>query len=314
MFKKILLCLMMVSPAAHAADIQWGPVIAGDNVSLLRVPGKVIPKEGGLSIESARVQGRVTNILKREGEVIRTGDALFSISSAECVSLEEEKRVSEERGLDELVRGTKAREEQLGLRVRRGQCDVLATHGGTIVKRQAEVGAAFNIGDVLATVLDVRSMNVELDLPERDLTFVKPNQKVRIKMPAFPNRTFEARVERILPSIDPLTRTSKVRLAGLHLPEGATMDALVLAEISVSGSEKILKVPTTALVFSRNKQYVMKNVDKPVPVPVEVISESENVSSVRPWNGDELHANDQIAVKGAIFVFNAAEGNDDKVQ
>ena len=176
-------------------------------------PGKVIPKEGALSIESARIQGRVTSILKREGERVETGEPLFLINSAECISLTEEKRVAEERGLQELIAGAKARQEQLGLSVSNDQCRLLATHSGTIVKRQIELGAAFNIGDALATVLDVGNLSVELDLPERDQGFIKSGQQVKIQLPAYPGRFFEGRVERILPSIDPQTRTLKLRLS-----------------------------------------------------------------------------------------------------
>ncbi len=307
---KRLICLLMLCPGfALGAEVEWGPIGWGENVSILRVPGKVIPKEGALSIESARIQGRVTSILKREGEHVQTGEPLFLISSAECISLTEEKRVAEDRGLQELIAGAKVREEQLGIDVAGGQCRLLATHSGTIVKRQIELGAAFNVGDALATVLDVGNLNVELDLPERDQAFIKSGQQVKIQLPAYPGRFFEGHVERILPSIDPQTRTLKVRLSNIKLPAGTTLDALVLAEIDVKSNERVLKVPTTALVFHDNQQYVVKNSSRPTAVPVEVVNETENESSVRPWKKDDLRPTDEIAIKGAIFVFGSLKNN-----
>ena len=166
MIRKAIFLIGLAVVPIYGGEIQWGAVESGRNITVLRVPGKIIPKEGALSVESARLQGRVTNILKREGEAVAVGDPLFRINSAECVSLFEEKRVAEERGLQDLIAGAAARQEQLGLRVDGGQCSILATHASTIVKRQVELGAAFNIGDALATVLDVDlNLNVELDLP-----------------------------------------------------------------------------------------------------------------------------------------------------
>ena len=55
--------------------------------------------------------------------------------------------------------------------------------------------------------------------------------------------------------------------------------------------------------FYDNQQYVVKNSSRPTAVPVEVVNETENESSIRPWKKDDLRPTDEIAIKGAIFVF-----------
>src|SRR5262249_20794943 len=143
---------------------------------------------------------------------------------------------------------------------------------GTLTKRQIEVGSAFNAGDPLATILDIENLAVELEVPERDLSRIQAGESVRIRLASDPDRSLWTRIQRILPTIDPVTRTSKARLASVRLPKGATVDALVFAEIETGSGRQTLKVPASAVVFQRNQRYVVKRTaDRPMPVSVEVL-------------------------------------------
>ena len=268
------------------------------------MPGHVIAKEGALSIESARIQGRITKILRREGEGVTAGEALFSINSPECMSLAHELEVAEKRGLQDLIEAAKHREEQLSLSVaKNGDCRLIASHGGTLIKRQVELGAAFNIGDSLATVLDIANLGIELDIPERNLSQINRGQSVRVQLAADPEVSLKGAVSSILPTIDPVTRSGKVRLSDVTLPSRSTLDALVFAEIDTGRKQLAFKVPTSALVFSRNKQYVVKKMLKGrAAVPVDILNESASVSIVRPSEGETLRLGDEVAIKGAIFL------------
>ena len=299
----LFIAAALAAAPARAADVQWGRVTAGGYTSVLKVPGHVIAQEGALSIESARIQGRITKILKREGETLAAGAPLFAVNGPECVSLAQEKAVASGKGLQDLIDAAKRREEQLGLRVSDAECLVLASHAGVLTKRQVELGAAFNVGDALATVLDVDSLGIELDVPERNLSQVKEGEPARVQLAANPEKTLRARVEHLLPTIDATTRSGKARLAPVALPPGTTLDALVFAEIDTGVAQQAFKVPTAALVFSRNKQYVVKRSGKDsVAVPVDVVGESDSVSTVRASDGGALRAGDEVAVKGAIFL------------
>ena len=72
----------------------------------------------------------------------------------------------------------------------------------------------------------------------------------------------------------------------------------------MGSQESLLKVPTEALIFNHNRQFVIKGSDtSPLPVEVHVVSETDDVSSIRPLKDGELKAGDQVASKGAIFLF-----------
>jgi len=301
---KSMALLIVVPQILLAQNIQWATLKTGRLESDLRVPGHVIPQEGALSVESARVSGRVTSILKREGEAVQTADPLFTVSSAECISLAEELRVAESRHLNELIDAAQQREKQLGLHVSDTSCQILATHPGTLIKRQVDLGASFNIGDTLATILDVSSLAVELDVSERDLASVRVGQPVAMELASNPGRILKSSVSHILPTIDPTTRTSKVRLAPIPLPSGTTLDALVFGRINVGSGMQSFDVPTTALVFHNNQQYVIKQGSPLVAIPVDVLSETQTVSAILPTRTDALKIGDHIATSGAIYLFN----------
>lgn len=289
---------------AWGQDIQWGAVQPGGFSTELRVPGHVIAREGALGVESARVQGRVTEILKREGEIVDVDELLFTINSPECVSLAQEKDAASSRGLKDLVDAAHRREEQLGLSVEQGVCHIRAAHKGTLTKRQVELGAAFNVGDALATVLDLHRLSVELDVPERSLAQIKVGQSVKVQLASSPEHSLVSRIEHILPTLDPATRSIKARLAPMSLPEGATLDALVFGSVETGVKHQAFKVPTASLVFNKNKQFVIKKTAKDtLPVPVEVIGESENTSTIRSIEPGLLHTGDKVAIKGALFLF-----------
>ena len=310
--KLILFLILSLCNFAHAGapETQWVSLTAADKSSGIKVTGKIIAGEGGNRIESARLQGRITNILKREGEVVEVGMPIFDITSAECTSLAEEKRLAQSRNMPEFSEATLRRGQQLSLRVENGDCQLMASSRGTIIRRQVELGATFNVGDPLLTVVDTSHLRVELDVPELALPQVHLRQAVQFHLASLPDKAFHSHVEHILPTVDSVMRTSKVRLDVVSLPKYTTLDSLVFAELVGSHEVGLLRAPIGAFVFSQNQRYVIKKMEpKPVAVAVEVVDESDTWSSIRPMGNQALRVGDQVAVKGAIFIFNQLVGD-----
>ena len=75
---------------------------------------------------------------------------------------------------------------------------------GTVLKKNAELGnlvnpIAFNGSFSLCDLADLSKLEVELDIQERDIAKVKPNQVCRIRAEAFPDRVYEGYVSRLMP-------------------------------------------------------------------------------------------------------------------
>ena len=291
-------------PANQAGDAtQWGKVERANFGGGVSVTGRVIPQDGAMAVESARVSGRILSILKREGERVVKGTPLFLVSSGECSSLAAEKQVADSRGLKDLADGVAKREAELGIRLDRGSCFLVASEGGVISKRNVEAGGAFNPGDALATVLDVKRMMIELDVPEHDLNRVKTGQKARVSFASDPDKKIETAISTLLPAIDPATRAAKARLKPVPLPPGANLEALVFGQIETGQEAARLQVESSALTFFRNQLYVVKGPkENPKAVPIQVINENDKQSVIKPTKDGELKEGDLVAVKGGIFL------------
>ncbi|MBF0492056.1 MAG: efflux RND transporter periplasmic adaptor subunit [Deltaproteobacteria bacterium] len=296
-----------VSPQALGQDNSWSVVQSGDLSTNLRVSGQVIPQEGALSIVSARVQGRITALFRKDGEYIQEGSALFGINSPECLSLVEEKRVAQSKGLSDLLASVNHREKLLGISAQENSCRLMASSKGILSKRAVELGANFNVGDNIATLIDTSRLTVELDVPERDLYRVKPGLPVKVELASKPGLKLESKIEQVLPVIETSTRTLNVRLRPLPLPAGSVPDALVFADIDIESinPDSILKVLPSALVFSHNKQYVLKKeADKTLAIEVEILSENDQQSLIRVHSDQNLKVGDWVLSKGALLYFN----------
>lgn len=102
---------------------------------------------------------------------------------------------------------------------------------------------------------------------------------------------------------DSTSRTTKVRVQPVKIASATTQDSLIFGEIDTGSNEAILKVPSAALVFSRNHQYVIKGpAEKMSAVEIQVIGESDNFSSVRPVKSGQLAGGDLVAGRGGIFL------------
>lgn len=303
-FFNLFVAASFFSQGAHAADQVWQSVQKSLTVQGISVNGRTVPEDGALMMESARVQGRILSVLKREGESVKVGDALYSISSSECSSLAEEKRLAAKQNIAELIGSTEKREQQLGLKLRGEQCLVVASHAGTLTKRNLEAGSSFNLGDPVGTILDVHHLAIELDIPERDYANIRVGQKVIFQFASPSAKKISSHLQTVVPTIDPLTRSIKARLAPVGLPSSVGLDALVFGEIQNGSREATLKIPPSALVFHHNQQYVVTGSDeKPRAVAVEILNENNEFVSIRSTPANAIKVGDQVLIKGAIFVF-----------
>lgn len=300
---------LIFSIMAYASEVEWMKLEEGPDFSSLSITGRVVPQEGALNIESARVAGRILGILKREGEPVSVGTPLYMISSAECFSLIEERKVAQAKKIPELIEGVEKREQQLGLQVKGNDCIFNSSHSGVLTKRNLDSGASFNMGDPLATVLDTRRLTVELDIPEKDLAKVHSGQKVQFYFAAHGDTKFVGRIQSIVPTIDSATRTFKVRLSPMNLPHNTALEALVFGDIDVGRGEKMLKAPSSAVVFHQDKRYVIQDAGKDKKlVQVQVITENESYSLLRPVRDGALKPGAMVASKGAVFLLKSLLG------
>lgn len=107
-----------------------------------------------------------------------------------------------------------AAQAQLGVYATRlGETRLEAPFDGVVVSRRLDPGALVGAGSgVVLTVARVDVVRVFVSVNERQAPFVKVGQHAKVRFDALPGRTFEAQVQRLAPSFDPLTRTLDAEL------------------------------------------------------------------------------------------------------
>lgn len=275
----------------------------------LRVTGRIIPIEGTLYIESARFAGRVTSMLVKEGDEVSPGRKLLAINSAECLSLYQEKKMAKVRKLKDMEQVVTIRETQLGMKAEENSCFIVASKAGVITKKMVEAGSNFNIGDNLFTVINKHSLTVELEIPERDASKLKVGQKVRVSRSSEPDKSYDSEINAIIPSLSSVSRTVKARLKKISFNNNPALDEFVFGEIQLGTGEVLFKVPSSSIVFSDDKDYLLK-VDNQIikKIEVTVISEGDTFFLVKEKVIHSLKLGDTIVSDGAVFQMQKING------
>jgi cobalt-zinc-cadmium efflux system membrane fusion protein len=87
---------------------------------------------------------------------------------------------------------------------------IRAPINGTVVNRQVQPGAVVLMGADLLTVSNTSTLTLIANLPEGAPSSVREGSEVRFRVQAYGDTPFRARVIRILPSMDSVTRTVAV--------------------------------------------------------------------------------------------------------
>ncbi len=120
---------------------------------------------------------------------------------------------------------------------------------GLVVEAGATLGQMVEPKDTLFTVMDLRTVWLQVDVYEQDLAEVRPGQRAAVVLKAAPGETFSGYVENVGALVDPRTRTVKVRVA-LENARGVLrpgMFATATIEGTTGERRRGLYVPTAAV-------------------------------------------------------------------
>ena len=131
---------------------------------------------------------------------------------------------------------------------------VVSPAGGVIIthKLKDKVGQALEKGDLIAKVHEMKTLTIEIAVPEKEIADVSAGQKVVLKARAYPGRSFEGRVTSIAPVVtkpdDSRTErsvlvTTQLDNAGLLLKPEMTGHAKIYC-----GQQRLIDLITRRLV------------------------------------------------------------------
>jgi membrane fusion protein (multidrug efflux system) len=148
---------------------------------------------------------------------------------------------------------------------------VKAPISGTITNMNASVGSQVSAQMPIATVGDLRNLQLETQIPEKYVSSVKLGQNIRISLVSWQeDRWFTGRIVEISPVVDPNSRTLKVTMN--ILSDDPTIKAGMFARISmvIETFENSMVLPSQAIVerFDEQFVYIIED-DKAIKRPIE---------------------------------------------
>lgn len=173
---------------------------------------------------------------------------------------------------------------------------------GIVVERTVTPGQAVT-GDsdhVLFTIADLDQLQVLADLYERDLDLVKEGQSAIVKVEAYPDMDFPAKVTAIGDIVDSLTRTIKVRAQVNNETHKLKPEMFARLELDVNGAARFLAVPREAVVIIDGRQfvYVVESGNRYVKREVKIV----NISPAQVRILEGLAQGERIVTKGAVLI------------
>ena len=249
---------------------------------IVRAAGRIEPDERRIYAISPKFEGYVERLhVNVTGQPVAKGQALFEVYSPELVAAQREYAIAAQ-GVealkdagDSVQIGTKQLAESSLLRLRNwdmsaAQVKALAQSGqvkrtftfaspvsGIVTEKKALQGMRFMPGEELYQVADLSSVWVVADVFEQDIGLVQPGATAKVRINAYPDKTFEGKVSYVYPTLNADTRTVPVRveLANPGLLLKPAMFAQVELPVAAKGS--VVTVPLSAVIDSGTRQIAL---------------------------------------------------------
>ncbi len=109
------------------------------------------------------------------------------------------------------------------------------------------------------TIADLSTVWVTSDVPESSIRMVRKGERVEIELAAYPGEVFRGRVTQIADTVDPQTRTIKVR-AEIQNLDGRFRPEMFARIRLISGTQARPVIPVAAVLQGESGSYVMREV------------------------------------------------------
>ncbi|MBA3854213.1 MAG: hypothetical protein C0503_07345 [Gemmatimonas sp.] len=136
---------------------------------------------------------------------------------------------------------------------------VRAPFDGVVTDRVVMPGQVVLVGQALLTVARDAGLGVVLRLPEEAIAGVAIGEPLRFKVPAYPDRSFDARITRISPVVDSTSRAIEVWARAAASAQGLLRAEMTAdAELLGANGAATLSVPAEAVQLFEGDTVVVK--------------------------------------------------------
>jgi Cu(I)/Ag(I) efflux system membrane fusion protein len=239
-----------LSPAAaRRIGVTFAEASLGPIAREIRVVAQVTYDETRVTTIAPKLEGWVERLhVNVTGQPVRRGQPLFSLYAPMAVTTQQELLLARRLG-GQVAGGSadarsgartlaeSARQRLLAWDVPPEEIDAVERDGiarrtvtlrspvsGTVIERSVSQGQRIMPGEAIYRIADLSRVWIEGEVFERDLSAARPGQRVEVELPALPGSRRAGRIGYVYPTLDPATRTARIRVElanpGLGLKPG----------------------------------------------------------------------------------------------
>lgn len=222
----------------------------------------------------ARIQTKLDGFIERlyvnfTGAPVRRGQPLLSIYSPDLLATQQELLLAKKSGGSlgtTLYESARRRlllwdmgPDEINQVVRTGRplrsITLRSPVDGVVLTKTAVLGNHVTAGDTLYAVADLREVWVLADVYDSDLPYIHAGDAAQITSSSYGGRSWPGRVSFVPPTVDPTTRTSKVRI-NLANPDGALRPDMYVDVTLQQAIGRRLAVPEAAVLKTGTRSVV----------------------------------------------------------
>jgi len=247
----------------------------------IRTTGYLVADETKIAHIHVKVKGWVDQVyVNFVGQLVKKGQPLFTVYSPDLVSTEQDylialrgkaylgnapfREVSE--GANALLEATRERlklwdisDEQIKKLEQTGKIEKTMTFyspvTGFVLERQAFPQSEVGPDKELYLVADLSTIWVDADVYEYELPYVRLGQKATMQLSYYPGKSYQGRISYIYPTVDPQTRTVKVRVEFPNSKFELKPQMFADVELNVNYGTNVL-IPAEAVLDSGTRRTV----------------------------------------------------------
>lgn len=260
----------------------------------------------------SRVEGWIEKLfVKTEGETVEKGQALYQIYSPALVNAQQELLLAMERKNQFLISAAEDRLKALKLprhsisklkktKKIQQRISYYAPQGGVVNELKIRQGYFVKPEATLMSIASLDEVWLEAEVFERQAALVKVGMPATIRLDYAPEQSWQAKVDYIYPSLDPKTRSLKLRLR-LDNPEHLLKpNMFAQLSIHIHEPEPTLYIPKSALIRLAHMERVVLALGQGQYKSIAVRSGRMNASHVEILEG--LQAGDEVVVSAQFLL------------
>jgi RND family efflux transporter MFP subunit len=110
------------------------------------------------------------------------------------------------------AQSTQSRARLDELRINLANTVIVSPVNGFVARRAVDPGAFVSQNAPVVDVVDISSVRLVVNIVERDLKELRSGSAAKVEVDAFPGETFQGRIARVAPVLDPATRTAPIEI------------------------------------------------------------------------------------------------------